>query len=565
MPPKCPNGQRRNRVTGLCEACPPGTTRQGTKCVPIPIGPVPGGPVPPIPIQWPPRPKRCPPSYTRNKYPPYNCEKCPPHTKKNNLSRLCHPLGWAPPPQVQPDSLGVPIITHNIAPGIRCPPNTRRNRRTGRCEGCPRGTRRRRNKCYPLPVAPAPVFPVPAPAPPIPIPAPAPPVPAHVPAPAPPIPIPVFPAPPVFPPVPANAPPTHDQLVALGIRDEVATAMLQPDGFITKTTVQVNGMLNNDSERRLITYVRRFGNNTQNELKDNIDNLYDEIENFRFDAVSFQVYVCFVRHLFGHFARLQTDISRKLTMFYTLLIKNLLEKALPYNSLSIDYMLEFKIPALNRFFFVNKVRSRPDLLEVFEDYGAYYDETSGRLFLKPVTFIPYKPFANQHIPRIPLPNTMFDLVEGDMPMNAHTTNDPDNMYIIVKDDENVTGYSIPLERLKMYISPRQPFALFMKCKGPANGFFMGDDQVFNEDLYVELSKVGVPLRMYVNIDQIKSAIDAGSNFIYIKPTIVGGAKLITQVASASLYKVMGINVVSRSHCEVGHVGGFYDVYLPEPI
>ncbi len=551
MPPKCPNGQRRNRVTGLCEGCPPGTRRQGRFCVPYVAGPRILNPVPPIQLNpYPPRPKRCPPTYTRSAN--GMCEKCPPNTKKNNLSRLCHPIDSPPyiPPNVAPiypvpvqapipvqapaaDVDGMPLITYNRPHGVRCPPSTRRNRRNGLCEGCPRNTKRIRNKCYLINAPVAPVAPV--------------------------APAPVAPVAPINP----NVPPTHAQLMRQGIPHNVATAMLEPDGFIKKSSEIVFRNLNNDQERRLVTKIREFvatSRTNQNNLKDVINASYEELKDFPFQNVSFQVYACFMRYAFGLLSKLQTNISDNLSLFYILLIKTFLEKALPYNSISINHFLNVDLFPLNTHFFVNRVRATPDLLEVFEDYGAYYHEGNGKLYLKSVTFIPYKPVVNKYMPVIPLPETMYDALEGgDVPM---ITDDPDNFYIVIQDNDNITGYVIPLDRLKMYISPRQPNALFMKCKAPIRGFYIGDDQVYNTDLYVELSKVGLPLRVYVNIDQIKSALDEGHNFIYLKPTIVNGAKLITQVATASLYKVLGINVVSRSHCEIGHVGGFYDVYLP---
>ena len=96
MLPRCPPGQRRNRISGLCEACPPGFIRQGRRCVAgaiapvVPVGQV--GPVAPVPILWPAKPTRCPRSYTRSKHVPYSCEKCPANTKKNNRTRMCDPV-----------------------------------------------------------------------------------------------------------------------------------------------------------------------------------------------------------------------------------------------------------------------------------------------------------------------------------------------------------------------------------------------------------------------------------------------------------------------------------------
>jgi hypothetical protein len=130
---RCPPGERRNKRTGICESCPPGTRRQGRRC--ISVNDVPATGVPLQTIQWPAKPKRCPPTYNRSKHIPYLCEKCPTATRRNNKTRLCDPINVSVTP-IQRDG--------------KCPKGTRRNRQTGNCERCPENTRRVGNKCLPI-------------------------------------------------------------------------------------------------------------------------------------------------------------------------------------------------------------------------------------------------------------------------------------------------------------------------------------------------------------------------------------------------------------------------------
>jgi hypothetical protein len=169
----------------------------------------------------------------------------------------------------------------------------------------------------------------------------------------------------------------------------------------------------------------------------------------------------------------------------------------------------------------------------------------------------FKPHVNKIMPSISLPDTMFSPEEGmDIPMD---TQNSDNVTIIIQ-DATVTAYSISLDYLLKCINPRTPFALFMKCKRSFHGYNIDENIVYDE-LYVELSKTGIPFKLYVNINQLNSALNEGHTVMYIKPSMHHGKKITTQIASAYRYKVNGISAVSASHCEEGQVGTFYDVYV----
>jgi hypothetical protein len=196
--------------------------------------------------------------------------------------------------------------------------------------------------------------------------------------------------------------------------------------------------------------------------------------------------------------------------------------------------------------------------EILRDNGAFF-KYSGQLFLIPVAFYNTIKVA---LPkeRIVPPTHMFDLDDfDDIPFQADR---PDHTCIIIKDGPHVHAYSVETSLLRRGINPRTPAWLFMRCKGPSHSLRMDDSTVFVHTLYLNLSKLGVTQVPYVNINEIKSALDDGHSCIIIQPKKEAGVKVVTQIASAYLYNVPQ-NVVSGSHCEVGHLGGLYDVYLPE--
>ena len=199
-----------------------------------------------------------------------------------------------------------------------------------------------------------------------------------------------------------------------------------------------------------------------------------------------------------------------------------------------------------------------DLLELFEDYGVMHSH--GKLYLKPVTFITTKtvPFNSTQI--VPPPQ-MFDLEDGvDVPFN---NNIPDRVCFIVRHGALVSAASLPKDRLIKALNPRTPWSLFMVCKRAIQGWNVDDNAVFKDDLYISLSKFGLPQNAYVDINVLKSILDAGHNCIVIEPKMVGGVPYIPPIASASLYNTQGnVSVVSRYHCEVGHVGNIYDAFVP---
>lgn len=424
---------------------------------------------------------KCPKTYTRSKVPPYNCEACPPNSKKRTVKKrmMCYP-------------------------GIQCPPNMLIYN----------------NKCFSI-----------------------------------------------FQP--------YNHLINWRIPSHIARAMVAPDGFNhiddiyvghydkrIKASVVVESQISNESERLISTYYKVYVNQYINAHKKNkinlikyqtfIDTMYTELKQFPFHNVSFH-------SLFFYVSKILNMISEAITMYnnlsdlYLLLFNSFLPRSINYNALSIDYALKSKIHIAR----LSQLRHNPDLLDLFKEYGIFYDMNE-ELSLSPVAFMTFKEHINQFIPRIPLPETMFSPEEGmDIPMDITNT---DNVIIVVQ-DANVTAYSISLDYLLKCINPRTPFALFMKCKRPFKGYTIDENIVYSDKLYVELSKTGIPFKLYVDIDQINSALNEGSTVLYIKPSMKNGLKVTTQIASAYRYKVEGISAVSASHCEEGQVGTFYDVYL----
>ena len=189
--------------------------------------------------------------------------------------------------------------------------------------------------------------------------------------------------------------------------------------------------------------------------------------------------------------------------------------------------------------------------DALRDYGAYMTP-DGIVYLIPVAFF--------HVLAVPLPNTrvvppahMSDLEDYvEIPFQA---NRPGHVCVVIEDGHRTRAFSIPLETLRKGINPRTPMWMFMKCKGPSHSYNVNDVMVYSDKLYLDLAKTGVPEHAYLDINELTTALDAGHRYIVIKATEV------TQIASAYLYKVVQ-NAVSASHCEIGHTGQFYNLFLP---
>jgi hypothetical protein len=160
--------------------------------------------------------------------------------------------------------------------------------------------------------------------------------------------------------------------------------------------------------------------------------------------------------------------------------------------------------------------------------------------------------------RVVYPSTMTELEDyTDIPFDSARAG---HLCVVIKDGTSIQAFSVPLDLLRKGINPRTPPWLYMKCKGPSHSLSITDSQVYSDKLYLNIAKMGVPQTGYVDINELKTVINARHKVIILQPIEVAGTKLITQIASAYLYKVPQ-NAVSSSHCEVGQLGGFYEVYL----
>ena len=156
---------------------------------------------------------------------------------------------------------------------------------------------------------------------------------------------------------------------------------------------------------------------------------------------------------------------------------------------------------------------------------------------------------------------MFDLDEfGDVPFNPNV---PDKFCIVVEDGSHVSAATFDIDIVRNAINPRTPRWLYMTCVRAITGYYI-DDATVHHDLYLGLQKIGFPQQVYVNVNQIHTAISNGHSCVIVKPRMRGGHPYVPPLASASLFKVHG-GVMGRSHCEVGHVGGIYDLFLPAPV
>ena len=194
--------------------------------------------------------------------------------------------------------------------------------------------------------------------------------------------------------------------------------------------------------------------------------------------------------------------------------------------------------------------------EALRDCGAFYTD-SGKIYLIPVAFMtPSVVHLNRT--RVTRPNTMMDLEEfDDIPFDPTRAN---HICIIIEDGTHLNAFSVPTYLLRKGINPRTPAWLYMKCRASTHSLSINDAQVHASPLYHNLGKLGLPQSAYVDIREIKTALDKGHTLLVLKPKRVDGSNLVTQIASAYLYKVPQ-NVVGSSHCEVGHVGGMYDVFV----
>ena len=583
---RCPPGQRRNRITGLCEECPPGTRRQGKKCVPavpaapaaVPLAPAFAAPafaaapvgVAPLTIARNIR-MNCPAGYRRSKFAPFNCEKCPVNTRRNNRTRLCDPDG-APAVPIVPAVPAVPIGPIGVAlPGdnplivipraihLKCPNGTRRNKRTGNCEGCPPNTRRVGNICRPnAAIAPAHVAPAHV--------APAHVAPAHV-APAHVAPAHVAPAHVA----PAHVAPAHVAPAALPV--------LIYDGLLKPSTNPTEATIANELAR--IDQYIVLNNHLATELY--INQLYTIIEHLPFRHVSIHFFMYFMNKTLRLLALAQQNIFGRLPNhlhpLYSLLYATFSEKAFLFDTTSVNHILTTQMPALNPILLVGFGNMSEQLLEVFEDHGIFYKQHNGEVFIIPAAFIE---LHNVALPQTPMaaPATMFDLeMYADVPFNSNV---PGNLCIVVQDGVHISAASFDVDMVRKAINPRVPRWLFMTCVAPIHGYYIGENTV-HHDLYLGLQKIGFPQQLYVDVNQLHTAILNGHTCVIIKPRMVASdaaaiaaavaaglaappalIKYVPQLAAASLFKTMGKNVVGRSHCEVGHLGGIYDVCVPAP-
>ena len=508
---RCPRGTRRNRLTGLCESCPIGTIRVRNKCVPAPLAPL--APLAPANQQYvvPLFKKRnangrCPRTFKVGNFPTY-CEKCPPNTTRHR-SGLCQS-------QINPIIVPHPLFS-------RCPAGSMRNKTTGNCQTCPNGTRKRGNKC--IPISPQPNDPIFAQYVP-----PVLPMPQYVP--------PVLPMPAASDPTPSNA--QEIQFVSFLIN---ATNQLLP-------IAAANPILNNAAVLQIRDILIH--------LKHNLSRDWSQVRMTKIIIKNLLTYSIVLNNLGNR----TNDLNDPIENIYVIFFKLLLPKIIHLSSNDVNDILKKFKPLPNSI--VTSLQRLEDretinnILELFEEFAIMYD-ARGNLSLKPVAFIKTNDVDIKSTEIVP-PLKMFDLEEGgDVDFNP---NMPDRICVIIRDGMHINASSLDMHRLIKAINPRTPEYLFMACKKSIHGWNINDDTVY-KDLYVSLSKVGLSQTAYVNINEIKSALNTGNNCIVIEPKMIAGVRYVTPIASASLYKAPGQNVVGRFHCEAGHLGGIYNVFLP---
>jgi hypothetical protein len=183
-----------------------------------------------------------------------------------------------------------------------------------------------------------------------------------------------------------------------------------------------------------------------------------------------------------------------------------------------------------------------------QDYGAFYTET-GMIHLIPVAFM-RSPTVQLKQTQVTYPKTMTDIEDYDeIPFDPKRNN---HVCIVIGDK----AYSVPSQLLRKGSNPRTPAWLFMKCKASSHSLSITDDNVYNDKLYLNMSKLGLPERAYVNIHDVNTAMDQKHSLVILKP--VGGTSII---ASARLYRAPQ-STVGMSHCDSMDTATLYDLYIP---
>ena len=495
--PRCPRGTRKNRHTGLCESCPPGTVRaRNGRCDPV----VPTADPQPYPYLTLPHQSRCPPKYQRDPKPPHHCHSCngDENAILSHVSGMCHPFVQVPP----------------TASGA-----------------CPTGTRRRKGACIRVignvhdPVQPIPPVP-------------------HVPTPVPAIPV-----------DPSYPRPTY-------MND---AQMAEVERIISRDT-------GNTRHIKLLIYVLGLTYTLPNvghilEYANKILQLiqWDELA---LQSNDYTLSVCKSVVILLNLFRVIPDNHKPIAYkMYSTCIQHALTATQFFPDVnSADVKIRATIPKLPTYL-VDELTTRDEedrdvsiqqIHDDLRDHGAFY-RPNGEIYLIPVAFFNRSVVPLTRIRMKKYPTTMTELEDySDIPLNLDSLA---NMCILIEDGASIQAYSVPKHLLQRGSDPRTPMWMYMKCKGPSHSLSIGNAQVYPNKLYLNIAKLGIPQTGYVDIDEIYTAIRDGHSVCILKPRMVDGVKLVTQIASAYLYKVPQ-NTVSTSHCEVGHLGGFYDVYVP---
>ena len=276
----------------------------------------------------------------------------------------------------------------------------------------------------------------------------------------------------------------------------------------------------------------------------------------QFKDVSIQVFMRFMYIILTVLREISLengDLPENMSAAYELLYDVFSKKALPFNATSVNSVLK-RMPAIHARF---DPSHNEGLLDIFEDDGLYLDEKTRKVCLKPAALITIQ---QESIPTTPMvsPPVMYENdVMGDIPFDPNAEG---KFCIIVQKGESVSAATFPKALVKEAINPRTPRWLYMICKEPTRAYFISEDMVYPK-LYLGLQKIGFPQQLYVGINELNSVIDH-HNCVIIKPRMVEGHPYLPQIASASLFGVPG-EVEGRSHCEVGHVGGIYDLFIPD--
>jgi len=409
----------------------------------------------------------------------------------------------------------------------RCPRGTRRNKSTGLCEGCPPGTVRARNgRCNPA------------------APAPAPPAPAHAPYER-------VPGDPIAYPLP-----THLNAVQMTRLKQIIQTYT---GIVLDLMVFMYVLLGN------------YHSGINSNVGPVLEYANTILQRIQWSEFIFNYSVDYILDTFKSVIDLLNKMSvpvpdrPKAYKIYAKCIEYVLKATQAIsNTQQADAKLRATIPILPDYLLDELIYTPEDTREIsiqkihedLRDNGAFYTDR-GRFYLIPVAF--FKPSV---VPlkqtRVVYPATMTDLEDySDIPFNASRTT---YLCIVIKDGKRIHAFSVPLKLLYKGVNPRTPEWMYMKCKGPSHSLSITDAEVYSNRLYLNIAKMGVPQPAYVDINELNTALNAGHEVIILQPKEVSGTKLITQISSAYLYKVPQ-NAVGSSHCEVGQMGGFYEVYV----